>query len=357
MDKAARLLRIGVIGAGPIAQFAHLEACKRARNTELYALCDVAHDLLERMAVVHQPRVTYTSYDQMLADTNVEAIIIGTADAFHVPLALEAVAAGKHVLVEKPLGLDVDECERLKQAAAQTSLVMQIGFNCRFDPALAFARDFIEAELGAISMFHGWYCDSVARYTMTDNLQAIPVRSAQRRQPKEDPKADKREYFLLTHGSHAFDTVRFLAGPISSLQARWKESAGAHHWSISLEFSSGCLGTLAIIIPARADFQQGVHIFGEGGSVQGRLHLPWYRKAGEIECFSARDASYRRVLGADADSYRLQLEAFAGVILEGLPQKGASLADGVENMRALAATARSVETGRWTRLDEVTGPV
>jgi predicted dehydrogenase len=357
MHKEARLLRVGVIGAGPIAQFAHLEACRRARNTELYAICDVAQDLLDRMATIHQPRVTYTAYDRMLADTNLEAVIIGTADAFHVPLALQAVAAGKHVLVEKPLGLDVDECERLKEAAAKTSLVLQVGFNCRFDPALAFTREFIEAELGAISVYNGWYCDSTDRYTMTDNLQPTAIRSAQRQKPKEDPKADKRKYFLLTHGSHAFDTVRFLAGPISSLQARWKESAGAHHWSISLNFLSGCLGTLAIIIPARADFQQGVHVFGEGGSVQGRLHLPWYRKSGEIECFSAKDSSYRHLLGADADSYRLQLEAFAGAILDGLPQRGATLADGVENMRALAATARSVETGRWMRLDEVTGPV
>jgi predicted dehydrogenase len=357
MHKAHRLLRVGVIGAGPIAQFAHLEACRRARNTELYAICDVAQDLLERMAELHQPRVTYTEYERMLADPNVEAVIIGTADAFHVPLALDAVAAGKHVLVEKPLGLDVDQCERLKQAAAKTWLVLQIGFNCRFDPALAFARDFIETELGPKSVYHGWYCDSVDRYTMTDNLQPIPVRSAQRRQPKEDPKADKRKYFLLTHGSHAFDTVRFLAGPITSLQARWKESAGAHHWSISLEFSSGCLGTLVIIVPAIADFQQGVHVFGEGGSVQGRLHLPWYRKAGDIECFSVKDGSYRHLLGADADSYRLQLESFADVILDGLPQRGASITEGVENMRALAATARSVESGRWTRLDEVSGPV
>ena len=59
MTKDDRLLRIGVLGCGPIAQFAHFDACRKARNAELYAICDVADDLRERMAAVHRPRVAY----------------------------------------------------------------------------------------------------------------------------------------------------------------------------------------------------------------------------------------------------------------------------------------------------------
>src|SRR5438876_9173511 len=83
IQKEARLLRIGVLGAGPISQAAHFEACRRARNTELYALCDVAEDLVTRMAAIHEPHVTYLDYDEMLADPQVEAVIIATADQFH----------------------------------------------------------------------------------------------------------------------------------------------------------------------------------------------------------------------------------------------------------------------------------
>src|SRR3989442_14162434 len=63
MEKEARQLRIGVLGCGPIAQAAHLEACRKARNAGLYALCDQAEDLVTRMAVVHEPQVTYLNYD------------------------------------------------------------------------------------------------------------------------------------------------------------------------------------------------------------------------------------------------------------------------------------------------------
>ena len=293
----------------------------------------------------------------MLADPLLEAVIIATSDAFHVPLASKALAAGKHVFVEKPLGLEVEECEEIGTLAAESGLVFQVGFNRRLDPALAFAARFIHEEMGPPVVLNAWYCDSVFRYTMTDNLQAMPVLSASARKPAEDPKSDKRRYFLLTHGSHLLDSARFLGGPIAGVQARFQESGGSFIWSIAADFVSGCFGNLTLIVPARGDFEEGFQLFGDGGSVQGKLNLPWYRKAGTVECFSAKDGVYRRPLGADADTYKLQLEGFADTILNSLPQRGATVSDGIENLRALVAVARSVETGRQILLDEVSGHV
>ena len=122
MKKESRLLRIGVLGCGPISQIAHFDACRKARNAELYAVCDAAEDLLAKAAAIHSPRVTYQNFDDMLADSQVEAVIIGTADQYHVPLCLKAIAAGKHVLVEKPLGVNVEECETLRQQVRQCAL-------------------------------------------------------------------------------------------------------------------------------------------------------------------------------------------------------------------------------------------
>ena len=85
MTKDDRLLRIGVLGCGPIAQFAHFDACRKARNATLHAICDVADDLRERMAAVHRPHVAYRDYDAMLADPEVEAVIVAIANHFHVP--------------------------------------------------------------------------------------------------------------------------------------------------------------------------------------------------------------------------------------------------------------------------------
>src|SRR4051794_8802749 len=116
-------LRIGVLGCGQIAQAAHFEACRRARNAELYAICDVAEDLVERMTLIHEPKASFRDYDQMLADPNVDAVIVAIADQFHVSAARRAIEAGKHVLVEKPLGVNVEECERLSSAVDESGLV------------------------------------------------------------------------------------------------------------------------------------------------------------------------------------------------------------------------------------------
>jgi predicted dehydrogenase len=357
MKKETRLLRIGVLGCGPIAQFAHFDACRKARNAELYAICDVAPDLVARMAAIHQPRTTYSSFEAMLADPQVEAVILGVADEYHVPLALQALAAGTHVLVEKPLGVTVEECEQLRQRLQETPLVLQVGNNRRFDPGIAFAARFIRDELGQHMGLKAWYYDSIYRYTMTDNLQPIPVPSAQARRPTTNVKADKRRYFLLTHGSHLLDSARFLGGEICAVRARLLERFGAYCWFIDVDYADGSLGHLDLTIAVRGDFEEGFYVYGENGSVQGKVFLPWFHKAAQVECFSVHDRQFRRPLGEDAHSYKLQIEGFADTILHGAPQQGAGIDDGVAAVRALVAIARSVETGDWVDLAEVTGGV
>jgi predicted dehydrogenase len=355
--KDQRLVRIGVLGCGPIAQFAHLEACRKARNAELYAICDVADELRERMAAVHRPAVAYDDYRRMLADDRVDAVIVAVADQFHVAAALEALAAGKHVLVEKPLGTTVASCRELRDRAAKTGLVVQVGNNRRFDPGVVFAHQFVREELGPRIALKAWYYDSVFRYTMTDNLQPLPVQSPKALRPEGDPKSDRRRYFLLTHGSHLVDTARFLGGPMVAVRARLRERLGAFCWFVDVDFADGALGHLDLHIPIRGDFQEGFRIQGEHGSISGRLFLPWFHKSSDVECFSARDRQFRRVLGEDAHTYKRQIEGFAATILDGVPQHGATLDDGLAAVQALAAIARSVETGDEIRLDEVTGGV
>ena len=146
MKRETRRLRIGVLGCGPVAQIAHFDACRKARNAELYAICDVAEDLLAKMSVIHEPRAAYRDYNDMLADPQVDAVIIAVADQFHVPLARQAIDAGKHLFVEKPLGVNVEECEDLLSRIQNTGLILQVGNNRRFDPAIAYARSFIKEE-------------------------------------------------------------------------------------------------------------------------------------------------------------------------------------------------------------------
>src|SRR6516164_9063436 len=150
MKKHDRRLRIGLLGCGPISQAAHLDAIRKARNADLYAICDIAVGLTERLAAIYQPRAVYNDFAAMLADPHVEAVVIAVADQFHVSLCRQALAAGKHVLIEKPLGTTVEECEDLRDLVTQAGLVFQVGNNRRFEPGMMGARRFVREEIGAL---------------------------------------------------------------------------------------------------------------------------------------------------------------------------------------------------------------
>jgi predicted dehydrogenase len=355
--KEGRRLRVGVLGCGPIAQFAHFESCTKARNADLYAICDVAEDLVERMAATHAPTRRFLDYDEMLADPDLEAVIVATADAFHVPAAIRALEAGKPVLVEKPLGQAVEEVEELGRVVARTGLVLQVGHMKRFDPGLQAARDFVVGEMGEMLALKAWYCDSTHRYVMTDAVQPLPVTSRRQRRPEGDPKADLRRYHMLAHGSHLVDTARFFGGEILELQARLKESFGARCWFVDIGFASGAIGHLDLTVAVRMDWHEGLQIYGEHGSIVARTYNPWYFHSSDVEIFHERDATYRRPLGADGHFYRRQVEGFADAILHGRPLAGAGIADGIAAVRVMAAIARSAETGKPVKPAEVSGAV
>lgn len=350
-------LRIGVLGAGAIAQAAHFESCTKARNADLAAICDVAEDLRERMAVTHGAGKSYGDYDLMLADPDIDAVIIATADAFHVPASLRALAAGKHVLCEKPVGVTVEEAEGLRQAVRQSGRVFQVGHMKRFDAGLQAARSFIDDGMGELVALKAWYCDSTHRYAVTDAVQPLIVASAQARKPGTNPKADLRRYYMLAHGCHLIDTARYLAGDIVAVRARLSEQAGIRCWFVDVEFASGTLGHLDLTVAVRMDWHEGFQIYGQNGSILGKTYNPWYFKSSEVDIFREADGATHRVLGADGHFYRRQVEGFADVILDGAPTTGASIDDGVASVRAMVAIARSVESGERVALADVSGGV
>ncbi|MBH1974490.1 MAG: Gfo/Idh/MocA family oxidoreductase [Rhodobacteraceae bacterium] len=355
--KQDRLLRVGVLGCGPIAQFAHLQSCTKAANAELYAICDAAPDLLARMAATHAPRKTFADYDEMLADPDLEAVIVATSDAYHVPMSIKALQAGKHVLCEKPIGTSIEEGEALAAAVKASGKVLQVGHMKRFDPALQDARTFVQEEMGQILALKAWYCDSTHRYTNTDAIQPLPITSAQARKPSGNPKADLRQYFMLAHGSHLVDTARFFCGEITAVRARLAERFGAYCWFVETEFANGALGHLDLTVAVRMDWHEGFQLYGQNGSVTAKTFNPWYFRSSEVDIFHEKDATARRPLGADGHFFRRQLEGLADTVLNGAPMRGAGVEDGIASIKAMVAIARSAETGERVTLDQVTGAV
>lgn len=353
IKKDSNRINIGIVGCGPIAQFAHFESCQKGRNVNLYAICDVADDLRNRMNEIWKPERSYKSYDDMLGDSKVDAVIVAVSDAFHVPLSIKALAAGKHVLMEKPMTHSIEEAMSLVSASENYSLHVQIGHMKRFDQGLEFAKEFSLNEMGKMISLKAWYCDSIYRYTITDNVQPLPVQSTVALKPSVNDKEDKKKYYMMAHGSHLIDTAIHFAGKIKSIHALFHTANNIYSWSCLVHFTSGAIGNFDLTIPVIMDWNEGIQIYGTEGSILAKTYNPWYYKSSDVQCFSKKSSTYHQPIGADGFSYRRQLESFADVVMGRSKQTGTTVLDGLHITRVMIAIKKSIDENRQVEINEI----
>jgi len=138
-------LRVGVVGAGGIAQMMHLPTLtERPDLFRVVGLADVDRPVLEAVGARHGIALRTTDYRQLLARKDVEAVLLLTSGS-HRESSLRALAAGKHVFVEKPVGFSLAETEEVARAARRSRNVFMVGYHKRYDPAYRRARDEVRA--------------------------------------------------------------------------------------------------------------------------------------------------------------------------------------------------------------------
>ena len=160
--KYSERLNLGVIGCGPITLNAHADAISKAAGIHLHAIADRDERLLSDMTNRLRPACTYRDGEELLNDPKIDLVLIAVHDRFHVPLARKALAAGKHVLIEKPLGVTVDECEELRDVLSENK-ILAVGCNRRFLPGVRATRQFLEEEAGQVISYGSHYYDSTFR--------------------------------------------------------------------------------------------------------------------------------------------------------------------------------------------------
>ncbi|MBD2867099.1 Gfo/Idh/MocA family protein [Paenibacillus arenilitoris] len=142
--------RIAVIGTGGISQM-HLQSYENNPDTKIYAICDVNKDRATQAAEKFNAGKIYTSYRDVLADDEVDAVSICTWNNTHAEISVAAVAAGKHVLVEKPLCRTVSEALQVQEAVRKSGKMLQVGYVRRFDPNVQMLRTFADnGEFGEL---------------------------------------------------------------------------------------------------------------------------------------------------------------------------------------------------------------
>lgn len=142
----SKKLRIGIIGSGGIAQGCHMPGYAAIPDLcEIVATCDVNPEVAKKAAEKFDVPATYTDYNEMFAKENLDAVSVATPNKFHLDPTVAALKAGIHVLCEKPLGMNADECRIMCAAARDSGKILQVGLQSRFNGPSRWLKTYIDA--------------------------------------------------------------------------------------------------------------------------------------------------------------------------------------------------------------------
>ncbi|GAA4726548.1 Gfo/Idh/MocA family protein [Brevibacillus fulvus] len=174
-------IRVGVIGCGKIAQWRHIPEYQENPLAELVAVSDIDLARAQSIAAAWQIPRAYADYRQILDSPDIDAVSICTPNATHAEIGLLALQAGKHVLLEKPMAIRLEDCLALAEEAERQQTILLVGHNQRFIPVYRRAKELLEeGSLGKIcqftSHFHhggpeGWSIDGEQTW-FTDKTKA-----------------------------------------------------------------------------------------------------------------------------------------------------------------------------------------
>jgi predicted dehydrogenase len=250
-------------------------------------------DRAREFAAKHHLRLA-SGLDETLADRSLAAVVLATPHSLHRPQVLAAASAGKHAFCEKPLALTRVDAEAMLQACARAKVVLGVGHNRRWWPAMRELKDLVESgQLGTLLHLEG--------HNSNENSNAVT--GGWRTLASESPGGG-----MTGAGLHALDAMVGIAGPLKRVRAQLiarKPPPEPHDTaSALLEFESGVSGFLATV--RATPFYWRVHAFGTQGNAE---------VLGETELvlrLSGRPPERRSL--APTDSLRAELEAFAAAV-------------------------------------------
>lgn len=339
-------LKIGFIGVGAMG-FSHVKSIHLgcAKHAEAAAVCGRNEANIKR-ALEIAPKATVFQDADALIKSDLDAVFISTPNFMHVPLALQALAAGKHVFMEKPVGINRAECLRLLEASEKSDRVLMVGHELRYSPYFQKIKELVATgEIGKPRMV--WCRELRGPF----------------QKKSDDWLQDSRKSggALLDKNCHHFDLMNWWIGSrpkrVSAFGGIASETkvAGEHqildHATVSFDYDNGVLGTLQLCLFAPdlqgEDLEMG--IVGEQGMIQTRISkiqlLVWKHKAARKEpeiydVAARRGEGWGNHLGFDEIH-----DAFIAAILEN-KRPMTTVRECLDGTLLAIAAEESIKTGR-----------
>ena len=314
-------LNLGLIGCGSLGKV-HAGCVSRIPGARFTAYADIIETAARSMLDEFGGEYATGNVDRVLADPHIDAVYICTHHDSHAPLAIAAARAGKHILIEKPLALTIEECEAVAEAVARYGVTLMPAFKMRYYPLVQRAHTFIPQPLMLVGqMMDNRWAD--------DNWAQDPVQGGAN---------------VHSQGCHTTDLLRYFAG--SEPERIWASGGTMTHpghpsidqCAASIRFANGCAAAWVQGDAAMGQFTSKFffELFGAGRSVQLYDRL---RKATFFD--GQRTWTEER---AEEEGFQLENEEFVSALREGRAP-ALTATDGLQATRIVLAADRAIRTG------------
>ncbi len=333
-------LNIGIIGAGRIGKV-HMESITyNVPSARVLGITDVFKDALPGLAEKYGIPKIYNDYKEMLADEEIDAVLVCSSTDTHADISIEAAQAGKHVFCEKPVDLTPEKVKAVIAAVEKAGVKLQVGFNRRFDHNFAHVRSLInEGKVG--------------------NLELIKITS-------RDPEPPSAEYAAVSGGMfldmtiHDFDMARFLAGSDVTevyvnatclVDPAIGEAGDVDTAIINLKFENGALGVIDNSRRAAYGYDQRIEVFGSLGAAMAANDTPTNVTVMNAEGVTTDKPLYF-FLERYMQSFRDEMLQFVDAVQNDKPTPTTGL-DGLNSILVALAAKKSVAEGRAVKISEI----
>ncbi len=319
-------LKWGVLGPGSVAQRRAMPAIHKAAGAELHALFSRDAARAKQLATEHDATIGYNSIDDLLSDSELDAIYVSTPVNLHCEQVIAAAERGLHVLCDKPMARTPQECEQMIAACEANDVHLQVCFLFRFHSCFQQIRAWVdENRLGKI--VHG-RMPFLKKYLLTaDEWRAQPDQGG--------------GGCLMDLGPHSVDLLRYIIGEVTDVTAFC--NTAIHNYQVEetggilMQFQNGAQGFTDLSFSV-AQCDMVFELYGTEGSVSVINDDGW-----KIQTYF--DGEKQIISSEFEDLYQHQFEHFAECVATGT----APLASGNDGLRAnviLDAAYRSAQTGR-----------
>ncbi|MBD3180920.1 hypothetical protein GF312_01440 [Candidatus Poribacteria bacterium] len=271
--KIMKPIKIGLIGCGGISR-AHARGYQSLKELlKVKATCDVSEEAAAERAKQVDADQVYTNYAKMLKEADIDAVDICLPHDLHAEVSIAASKAGKHVIVEKPIAVNLNEADSMISAAEKAGTILMVALNERYDPAHEMIKQMIDdGKLGEL------LCIRIDHNQNVMLPKGHWIRS----------KAKLGGGVLIGSGIHRVDLLRWFGGEVShvaNFQVNQPDRMEGEVAAVmSVNFESGCIGEATVIWAVRkAPWYEGAWVYGTEGSVYRINGLFWDSADGYVK--------------------------------------------------------------------------